>query len=86
MAVKDVSTSSPVVEARHRMGRVGGKTVDVTYQLELVQCGKSTCKCRRVGAVHGPYWYAYYRRPSTGRTVSRYVGRTFREVDDRDPV
>ena len=40
----------------------------VTYQLELVQCGKR--KCRRW---HGPYWYGYWT--AGGKTRSIYIGK-----------
>lgn len=43
----------------------------VTYQLELVQCGKP--RCRRW---HGPYWYAYWS--SKGKTRSMYIGKLLR--------
>lgn len=45
----------------------------VTYQRELVRCGKH---CR--GCPHGPYWYAYYR--SGGRVMSKYIGKDWRPV------
>ena len=48
---------------------LGGSSV--TYQLELVQCGKP--KCRRW---HGPYWYAYWS--AGGRTRSLYIGKRLR--------
>jgi hypothetical protein len=44
----------------------------VTYRLELVKCGKLTCRCA-AGQLHGPYWYAYQRQ--TGRVKSWYVGK-----------
>jgi hypothetical protein len=44
----------------------------VTYQLERIKCGKPRCGCVR-GALHGPYWYAYWK--SKGRTRSKYVGK-----------
>lgn len=56
---------------REVLERVRG--VSVTYQLELVRCGKN-CK----GCPHGPYWYAYYR--SGGRVVSKYIGKELRAV------
>lgn len=49
--------------------QLGGSSV--TYQLELVQCGKP--KCRKW---HGPYWYAYWT--SGGRTRSLYIGKRLR--------
>ena len=43
----------------------------VTYQSELVLCGKP--KCRKW---HGPYWYAYW---TTGkRTRTLYIGKVLR--------
>lgn len=51
-----------------RRGLVGG----YVYRLELVKCGKASCRCA-TGKGHGPYWYAYAW--SRGRTVSYYVGR-----------
>jgi hypothetical protein len=44
----------------------------VTYRLELVKCGKLTCRCA-TGQLHGPYWYAYQRQ--VGRVKSWYVGK-----------
>ena len=44
----------------------------LTYQLERVRCGKSNCKCVK-GALHGPYWYAYWSE--NGKTKSMYVGK-----------
>jgi hypothetical protein len=61
-----------VVERRHgRADRGRG----VTYQLELVLCGKPRCRKR-----HGPYWYAYWSRGN--RTRKRYVGKQWRELND----
>jgi hypothetical protein len=44
----------------------------VTYRLELVKCGKVTCRCA-AGQLHGPYWYAYQRQ--AGKVKSWYVGK-----------
>ncbi len=41
----------------------------VTYRLEMVRCGKPSCR----SCPHGPYWYAYYREGT--RLRSRYIGR-----------
>jgi hypothetical protein len=65
---------------------VGG----VWHQREYVRCGKRRCKCN-MGALHGPYWYAYHwkekRRKGpnggTGRWVSKYVGKELGA--ERDP-
>lgn len=57
----------------HRLVDDGGRgrRYAVTYQLELVKCGKA--KCRKW---HGPYWYAYW---SVGeRTRTLYVGKVLR--------
>jgi hypothetical protein len=47
----------------------------ITYQRELVRCGKPRCK----RCPHGPYWYAYFWDALAGRhgrTKSQYVGKT----------
>lgn len=45
----------------------------VTYQSELVKCGKDNCRCATDGQLHGPYWYAYRKQ---GRKLkSWYVGK-----------
>jgi hypothetical protein len=48
------------------------KTVNKTYRLEEVRCGKKNCHCAE-GRLHGPYWYAYWTEG--GRTKSQYVGK-----------
>lgn len=50
-----------------------------TYCLQPISCGKANCRCAS-GKLHGPYWYAY--RSVAGRTISRYVGKTFKPIDD----
>lgn len=52
---------------RHGMRR----SFSVTYQCELVQCGKP--KCRKW---HGPYWYAYWTADDRTRTL--YIGKVLR--------
>ena len=56
---------------------------NVTYQRELVKCGKPKCsRCRRRPA-HGPYWYGYWRSWSKGgRVVSKYIGKILPEHTD----
>ena len=55
------------VVAQRRLGRV-------TYQLELVRCGKPNCRCAVPGErPHGPYWYLY--RWNGQKVVSEYVGK-----------
>lgn len=46
----------------------------VTYQHEMIACGKERCR-RCVGGQkgHGPYWYAYWK--DGDRTRKRYVGK-----------
>lgn len=60
---------SAVLESKH--ARTGERSI--TYQLELVLCGKASCL-----ALHGPYWYAYWKH--RGRVRKRYVGRNFRKL------
>ena len=43
-----------------------------TYRLQVVRCGKQTCKCRE-GELHGPYWYAYWIE--NGKMKSQYIGK-----------
>jgi hypothetical protein len=50
----------------------------ISYQLEKVKCGKKKCKCAE-GALHGPYWYAYWRDGK--RVKSKYIGRTLKKID-----
>jgi hypothetical protein len=47
----------------------------VTYQLELVTCGKPRCLKR-----HGPYWYAYWTMGR--RTRSLYIGKERRPASE----
>jgi hypothetical protein len=47
----------------------------VTYQRELVRCGKP--KCRKW---HGPYWYAYWTVGTRTRTL--YIGKVLRPACD----
>ncbi|MBD1917427.1 MULTISPECIES: hypothetical protein [Cyanophyceae] len=39
------------------------------YQLEMVRCGKGSCK----SCPHGPYWYGYRR--AGGKLKSWYIGK-----------
>jgi hypothetical protein len=66
-------------EAEKRVGattrratRKRRQTINRTYCLERVRCGKENCKCAN-GQLHGPYWYAYWTEG--GRTKSQYVGK-----------
>ncbi|MBV1858194.1 MAG: hypothetical protein KUG77_07265 [Nannocystaceae bacterium] len=62
----------------------------ILYQLEWRTCGSKNKKtgaawCRCFAAYpsggHGPYWYAYWREPKTGRRKSRYIGKAFRGLE-----
>ncbi len=57
------------VEVRHHRSTPG-----VTYQREHVRCGKLGCR-----ALHGPYWYAYWK--AGGRVRKRYIGRKFHALE-----
>lgn len=45
----------------------------ITYQSELVKCGKSNCRCTTDGQLHGPYWYGYQKQGQ--KLKSWYVGK-----------
>lgn len=47
----------------------------ITYQLELVNCGKQRCQKCANGPSHGPYWYGYYWDSKRKKMVSRYLGK-----------
>lgn len=64
---------NPVVEISEIHDRVLGSSV--TYQRELVLCGKKKCRKR-----HGPYWYAYWF--AGGRTRTLYIGKVRRSASD----
>lgn len=64
------------VTERKQVGRV-------TYQAELIKCGKSNCRCATEGKLHGPYWYAYRKQ---GRKLkSWYIGKELKllEAEER---
>lgn len=67
---------TPAVQGSDR--RVRGR---VTYQRELVRCGKPSCRCATMGDAHGPYWYGY--RWESGRIRKHYIGRDFAELSER---
>ena len=48
----------------------------ITYQSELVKCGKTNCRCATDGQLHGPYWYAYRKQGQTLK--SWYVGKALK--------
>lgn len=53
--------------------------VTVNYQREPVRCGKRKCRCatQDQSLWHGPYWYAYWTDPITGRARKKYIGKEF---------
>jgi hypothetical protein len=67
----DAAASKKQAAPRHRLVEEH-KTVNKTYRLEEVRCGKKNCHCLE-GRLHGPYWYAYWTEG--GRTRSQYVGK-----------
>lgn len=70
-----VKPGREVVE-RRQLGKL-------TYQLELIRCGKKNCQCSaRSGSKHGPYWYGY--RWNGRRVVSWYIGKELKVEDDCD--
>ncbi len=52
----------------------------ITYQSELIRCGKSKCCCATQGKLHGPYWYGY--RKEKGRLKSWYIGKELKLMED----
>lgn len=64
-----------IVEVSPEHDTIGHGGARVTYQRELVKCGKANCKrCSKRGAAgHGPYWYAYWT--TFNRTRSLYIGK-----------
>ena len=51
----------------------------ITYQLELVKCGKSNCRCAD-GQLHGPYWYGYQKQGQ--KLKSWYVGKSLKTLGE----
>lgn len=70
-----------IVEVKSEAGgRLGARAV--TYQRELVHCGRSDCPA---GKLHGPYWYAYWRSAQrslvgASKLCKVYIGKDFRRV------
>src|SRR5579871_2249420 len=54
-------------------------SVNVNYEQQKIRCGKARCRCNTSDQAswHGPYWYAYWNDPKTGKKRSRYVGKNF---------
>ena len=73
---------------RKRSERKGADVLEVepargggSYVLQMVRCGKPTCRCASgSGELHGPYWYLY--RKKDGQTKEQVCGeeQTDREV------
>jgi hypothetical protein len=53
--------------------------VTLTYEHKRIRCGKPRCRCAspRPDTWHGPYWYAFFADPQTGKTRARYLGKHF---------
>lgn len=62
-----------VVEVGKEHDTIGHGGNRVTYQRELVRCGKPNCKGCKSGGGHGPYWYAYWSE--FNRTRQIYIGK-----------
>ena len=80
MTKKKKKAGKLIVQTKHEasLGR------NVTYQRELVLCGKADCNKR-----HGPYWYAYWRarqKELFGAAPLRkmYIGKTYRRLGSAD--
>ncbi len=58
---------------RHVIDTRPAPAVGLLFQLERVECGKPKCKCA-AGALHGPYWYVYWRGKNYRRR-SGYIGK-----------
>lgn len=67
----DAAESKKQAKPRRRLVKEH-KTVNKTYRLEEVRCGKKNCHCAE-GKPHGPYWYAYWTED--GKTRSQYIGK-----------
>ena len=54
--------------------------VNVNYERLRVRCGKPRCRCNTSDQTqwHGPYWYAFWNDPKSGKKRSHYVGKHFR--------
>lgn len=52
----------------------------ITYQSEMVKCGKENCRCATDGELHGPYWYAY--RKQGQKLKSWYIGKELKHLPE----
>jgi hypothetical protein len=68
---KPKRSKKQIVEVLPGVDKIDGRSV--TYQRELVKCGKP--KCRKW---HGPYWYAYWTWGKRTRTL--YIGKVRRSA------
>ena len=68
----DPKTDREVVETK-KEGRI-------TYQSEMVKCGKSNCRCATDGQLHGPYWYGYQKQGQ--KLKSWYVGKELKSLGE----
>jgi hypothetical protein len=68
---KPKRSKKQIVEVLPGVDKIDGRSV--TYQRELVKCGKPKCK-----KWHGPYWYAYWTWGKRTRTL--YIGKVRRSA------
>jgi hypothetical protein len=58
---------------------MGEPKVFVSYERKAIRCGKSRCACASGDprAAHGPYWYAFWNDPRSGKKRCKYLGKNF---------
>ena len=56
----------------------------ITYQSELVKCGKVNCRCATDEQLHGPYWYAY--RKQGQKLKSWYIGKELKLIAENESL
>lgn len=52
----------------------------ITYQSEMVKCGKPNCRCVIDGQLHGPYWYGYQKQGQ--KLKSWYIGKKLKPLKE----
>jgi hypothetical protein len=81
----DIAREQQPPEIKPAAGREVVETTRVgriTYQNELVKCGKPNCRCASQGSLHGLYWYGY--RKERGRLKSWYIGKNLKLEDEAE--
>lgn len=70
----------PASKPRPRRRNPPPTEVNVTYERLPIRCGKQGCRCNTSDQKqwHGPYWYAFWTDPKTGKKRSHYVGKHFK--------